>query len=882
MKHRIQKALIVLAVALLLLGTLATTAYANLDSEPIDGIHGTTESNPGAGADHWWRQGWGRTLYPDFALSPPEGMDWRFDGYIIGMLYSVHRASAVDTDGPSSESVINSTTPDAYYRASFGGVTDNTGPYGTNTENTLDMLGIFANPPAGGWGPGDPAAAYPVEGRWYLHYRYFSTFRYSQRTHTVGFGIDTTPPRPVEGLRIRTGLTSSDVTTWQPLTRAHITWTPDEYDALAGVGYYEVLIDDKPIIPEKNTLPEQGRVYSAPWLPTPSSITVENMPPGSHKVSIVCVDRATNRSTATSGYYYSDPDTPTVTITAPTNGLLKETLFISAEASDAAGPPGVKFALDGANIATFTAPPYRFKPNLSAVTPGAHVLSATATDHLGRSVTTTMAVSTLGAVVLPNDGFIVSDDEGLNEPLTGEASTNPNDSENGSVFWRQGWGNSVNPQFTVRTPSPNVTDFGFVGGMVYVTDRTEETTINPALPDNYSRSSIGEGTTLDQTVDLKGVFAYPPLGGWPASTLGGETVPYEGYWYFHFLPFTTKGYVPQFTSTVKIGIDVTAPRAVAGVVASPSLNESLSGAWTSASRATVSWTPDRYDDLSGVAYYKILLDGQPVIPAEADDRQGRVYEVLGRTPSSVTIENMPAGKHKLSVVAVDRATNEGPAADTFFYSDPDTPTVAFGSFSRTVGTRPTFSVVTSDAAGIRQVVYRLDGTLLGTQTSSPFSISPSLSAFSSGTHTLTATASDYLGRAVTISTSIKLDKTPLSISSFSRSASIFYPIKRDDFGDNSTVKFRVNKPCSVTLTIRTSKGTTIRTLTKSAVTGKTNKIIWNGKWSKDGKAHTGKYSYQLSGKDSVGYTDKTGKLYVTIRDYQLKRTGGDSIRVVPR
>ena len=62
----------------------------------------------------------------------------------------------------------------------------------------------------------------------------------------------------------------------------------------------------------------------------------------------------------------------------------------------------MKVALDGANIATFTAPPYRFKPNLTGVAPGAHVLTATATDMLGRSVTTTLAVSTLGATVIPD------------------------------------------------------------------------------------------------------------------------------------------------------------------------------------------------------------------------------------------------------------------------------------------------------------------------------------------------------------------------------------------------------------------------------------------------------------------------------------------------
>jgi hypothetical protein len=363
--------------------------------------------------------------------------------------------------------------------------------------------------------------------------------------------------------------------------------------------------------------------------------------------------------------------------------------------------------------------------------------------------------------------------------------------------------------------------------------------------------------------------------------LGGEMVPYEGYWYFHFLPFTTKGYVPQYTSTIKVGIDVTRPRTLAGLRVSPSANASLSGQWTSASRATVSWTADRYDDLSGVAYYKVLLDGKPAIPAEADDTQGHVYEVIGRTPSRITIENMPAGQHKLSVVAVDRATNEGIPADTYFYSDPDTPTVSFGSFSRTVSTRPTFSVVTSDAAGIREVVYRLDGTLLGTQTSSPFSISPNLSGFSAGNHTLTATASDYLGRTASVSTSINLDKTPLNITNFSRTPSIFYPVKHDGYKDYSTVKFKLNKSATITLTIKTSKGSTIRTITKGFGSG-WQSMKWDGKWSKDKKAHTGTFKYKLSGEDSVGYTDSTGTLSTSIRDYQLKKTGGDTVKVIPR
>ena len=357
MKSKLRKWLFVAVAAGVLFGALATTAYADLDSEPAE-THGVSQSNPGAGSDHWWRAGLGPHSLPRLRAEPTRrhGLeDRRLDRRHA--LQGRSRLGDRHRGRHSLNRVIDSTTPNAYYRASFGGTTLNTGPYGTNQENTIDMLGIYDNPPLGGWGPADPNASYPVEGQWYLHYRYFSSVRYSNMVHTVGFGIDTTPPDPVAGLEIRTGLTSSVVTTWQPRTRAHITWTPGQYDHLAGVGYYEVLIDDKPIIPEKNTLPEQGRAYAAPshlegTFPFPSSIVVEDMPPGAHKVSVVAVDRATNKGPAVSAYYYSDPDTPTITITAPTNGLLKETLYIAADAFDAAGPPSVKFALDGSNIAT--------------------------------------------------------------------------------------------------------------------------------------------------------------------------------------------------------------------------------------------------------------------------------------------------------------------------------------------------------------------------------------------------------------------------------------------------------------------------------------------------------------------------------------------------
>ncbi len=902
MSHTLRRGLVLLTAILVLLGSIATTAYASLDDEPADGIHGVSASNPGSGEDAWWRQGWGQTLYPDIALYPPQAMDYKVDGYIIGMLYSVDRTRSNCASGPAADVIIDPTMPDNYYRASFGGTTNNTGPYGANANNTIDLLGIYANPPAGGW----PLTTTTVEGQWYMHYRFLSSRNasplasYSGTVHTIPFGIDTTPPEPVTGLTVKTGLTSAPVTGWQPLTRAHITWDPlsmpsaTPYDALSGVGYFAVLVDDAPLIPETNagSLPKQGRVYTAPWLPTPSSITVENMPPGKHKISIIAVDRATNRSRATSAYYYSDPDTPTISITRPTNGLIKSTSLISADASDSAGAPGVKFALDGTNIATFTAPPYQFLPNLTGVLPGAHVLSATATDKLGRSVTTTMAVSTLSSVVPPSEGFIVGDDEAFSQEVTATTKTHPNIPADSNVFWRQGWGNSLYPQFEATPPSADPLQYGFATGMLYTLDMTPTTVIDPGKPANYFKSSLGGGTNLSQTVDLVGTFNHPPAGGWPNINLGGEVQPYEGLWYFHFLPFTTKAVCQQVTSHVTIGVDVTKPRAVTGLSASPSLDASLAGSWTSASRAHLTWAADRYDDLSGVAYYRVFVDDKPVIPAGETDSLGRIFEVLGRTTAAVTIEDMPPGKHKISVIAVDRATNEGPAANTYFYSDPDVPKIQLVSPTATIiQVKPSLVASASDIGGVKSVVFRIDGISVGTVTTPgsdkvSYSYTPDLSSFPAGTHVLSATVTDMVGRTSVVNKNVTLDKTPVRVTNFSRTPSIFYPVIREGYYDNSTIKYTLNKAATVTLSIRDSGGTTRKTFTAAKNAGN-NSFTWDGKWASDGKVHIGSsgsatYYYQITAVDSAAYSATTSKISTTIRNYQLVKTGRNTVKVVRR
>lgn len=130
-------------------------------------------------------------------------------------------------------------------------------------------------------------------------------------------------------------------------------------------------------------------------------------------------------------------------------------------------------------------------------------------------------------------------------------------------------------------------------------------------------------------------------------------------------------------------------------------------------------------------------------------------------------------------------------------------------------------------------------------------------------------------------TMITLDKTPLLLSSFRRTPSIFYPIIHDGYRDYSHLTFKLNRAARVVLAVKNSKGKTIRTIKKSCVAG-TSKMSWDGKYASDESAHVGTFTYQLTATDSLGNIVKSAKLTTTIRNYQLVRTSSSSVKVIPR
>jgi flagellar hook assembly protein FlgD len=175
----------------------------------------------------------------------------------------------------------------------------------------------------------------------------------------------------------------------------------------------------------------------------------------------------------------------------------------------------------------------------------------------------------------------------------------------------------------------------------------------------------------------------------------------------------------------------------------------------------------------------------------------------------------------------------------------------------------------------------LDSTTLGTDDAAPYVIATNLNGFANGSHQLSATVTDMFGRQVTITKTVTLDKTPLTISSFTRNYATFYPIKRDKYYDNLTITFYASKACPAKVLITNSAGALVLGINKTAVAGK-NSVTWDGKWAHDHKAHTGTYYIQVTASDTSGNTFATGKLKTVIKNYLVVKLSHNRVKIIAR
>jgi hypothetical protein len=350
---------------------------------------------------------------------------------------------------------------------------------------------------------------------------------------------------------------------------------------------------------------------------------------------------------------------------------------------------------------------------------------------------------------------------------------------------------------------------------------------------------------------------------------------------------------------VYLGVDFTSPSPVENLTSTVGALGSAS-AWTEARWRDLRWTDKAYDALSGVGGFKVKVNSNEVAfvhnvaPDPAYEPYAAYIHQTTSTPlpqiSKVTVEDLPAGESSISVRVVDRATNESSARTVKAYVDYDTPSVTIKkpAANERVTAKPGFSVVTNDLAGVARVKYYVDDVLVGTVTSSPFSLKPDLSGFANGTHELKVVVEDRLAGIVgtrikhdaTATRSFVLDKTAPTISSVSGAPSPFYPRKRDGYKDWFKVKFTTSEAGTAKLVVKNSNGTTVRTLTKAVGAG-AKSISWSG-YQSDKVVRSGSFTCKLYVTDAAGNTRTVSARRVSIKFYEVVRVSSSSVRIISR
>ena len=503
-------------------------------------------------------------------------------------------------------------------------------------------------------------------------------------------------------------------------------------------------------------------------------------------------------------------------------------------------------------------------------------------SHSSRSkVLSAWLAALLFATIVPQGAFASVHD--IPFPL-GESPTNPDAISDSETNWRRGWGNSTTVEYLLNLPQVNWAEEGHIRHVHYRFDRDPDafTEVVPNGPRVDMSTVFPTDTRVQVRKDLVSHWFQEPASAWNYTAMPGQKHPWEGTWYLSWR-FEADG--PESGESIlasetigpyPLGIDATPPMQVRKLTAKPSERYTgPTGLWTDSQQAYVFWEDAQYDELSGVAYFEVQVDREA---------RGSGVFYLPPTRPYVTIHDMPPGKSEIRVRAVDRATNAGPWAYTYFHSDPYEPEVEIVYPAREndlIGATRPLKANATDLAGIRWVRFEIDGRHVGTVYGPPYELKPDWAPFANGTHTLKVTAADMLGREVSQLRTFRLDKVPPRISNVRSGPEPFYPIIREGYKDWMTVNFDVSKPGRVWLYVYDEQDRLYATRTAPVSAGAAS-ISWNGAGDETGAARVGTFTFRLKAVDAAGNETWWGRGTTTIRDFEIVRVGPNAVRVIPR
>ena len=526
---------------------------------------------------------------------------------------------------------------------------------------------------------------------------------------------------------------------------SYIIVTIDAHDD-SGVATVE-LYDQLGLLYSRDVLGTLGPQYQFFWDASAS-------PDGPRTFTARAIDSKGNVGVSVPVHLTADKVPPVLSVTAPLDSAHVSGLVpIQANATDAAALDSVTVYIDDVPFWTGTAPPFATTWNTTETTDGWHSVAVRATDKALNSTLEVLGVyvdNTSIAVALssPANGTLV----GKNVPVT---ATTTNDAGVASIAFFDGAtsiGSVTSPPFGLGwTPATA----GLHTLTAKATDRLGRVTTSPAVTvtadivtPNVSLTAPANGATVADTVQLAASAsddtAVSRVEFYDSTTLLGTdtTAPYTFTWNTTGLPLGTHSLTARAydsagnsktstTVTVTVASDLTPPVVS---VSAPAAGAVITG--------TVAWTAVASDNV-GVTSVQ-LRDGSTVVTT------------LNTSPYTFNwnTTSVSSGSHSLTARAFDAAGNASTSAAVTVTIDRSAPTVSLTApaAGATISGSATVSANASDTVGVARVEFYRDNTvLLGTDATSPYSLTWNTGTTPAGSHTLKAIAYDKAGNSTTSS-----------------------------------------------------------------------------------------------------------------------------------
>ncbi|MFE8605597.1 Ig-like domain-containing protein [Archangium violaceum] len=444
-----------------------------------------------------------------------------------------------------------------------------------------------------------------------------------------------------------------------------------------------------------------------------------------------------------------DVTPPTVALTAPaSNASLRGLVTVTATADDDTTVTKVEFYDGQTLLGTDTSAPYSVSWNTADVAEGTHTLTAKAYDGVGltgtsagiavfvdhtapqvslTSPTATYVHGTIQVTATASDNRSVTKVEFYDgQTLIGTATSAPY-----SVNWNTVSAFGSNHTLTAKAYDGVGLTATSTGVSVIIDNTAPQVSLTAPSGTFYIQGTVQVSASASDNMAIAKVEFYD------GQTLIGTatSAPYSVSWNTvgaaeetHTL--TAKAYDAAGGTATSTGLSVLVDNIAPQV--------SLTAPTATHVRGTVQVAANPSDNryIAKLEFY----DGPTLFATVTSTSYTVSWDTTG----------LPDGSHTLSVKAYDAAGNVRSASRTVIV-DNTAPSVAITSPQNggSVFLSTTIQATASDTSGVTQVVFYDGSTVIGTDTTAPYSVSWSTLLVPRGKHTLTARATDVLGNVTT-------------------------------------------------------------------------------------------------------------------------------------